>query len=36
MRQINAALPADAVRGEHPCRVECAGVRTEASILAVI
>ena len=36
LRQINAALPADTARGEHPCRVECAGVRTEPSILTVI
>jgi tRNA (mo5U34)-methyltransferase len=36
MRQINAILPVDTARGEYPCRVECAGVRTEASILTVI
>jgi uncharacterized protein (TIGR03437 family) len=36
MRQINAALPADAGKGEQPCRVECAGVSTESRMLSVI
>jgi len=36
MRQINAALPADATKGEQLCRVECAGVSTESRMLSVI
>jgi tRNA (mo5U34)-methyltransferase len=36
MRQINAALRADAGKGEQPCRVECAGVSTESRMLSVI
>jgi hypothetical protein len=36
MRQINAALPADTAKGEHPCRVECAGVSTESRMLNVV
>jgi uncharacterized protein (TIGR03437 family) len=36
MRQINAALPADAAKGEQACRVECAGVSTESRVLNVV
>jgi tRNA (mo5U34)-methyltransferase len=36
LRQINAALPADAGKGEQACRVECAGVSTEAWPLNVV
>jgi len=34
-RQVNAAVPADQPKGEHPCRAECAGVATGAHILRV-
>ena len=30
MRQINAAVPVDAAKGEQSCRVECGGVSTES------
>jgi uncharacterized protein (TIGR03437 family) len=36
MRQINAALPADAAKGDQACRVECAGVSTESRVLNVV
>jgi hypothetical protein len=35
-RQINAALAADAAKGEQACRVECGGVSTEAWPLNVV
>jgi tRNA (mo5U34)-methyltransferase len=36
MRQINAALPLDAAKGPHACRVECAGVSTDGWMLNVV
>jgi hypothetical protein len=36
MRQINAVLPAGTCKGPQACRVECAGVSTEARTLQVV
>lgn len=35
-RQINASVPADFARGEHPLTVECGGVRSAARVVRLV